>query len=648
MALDFVSEADQKFLADNLLSLDDWGADIKSFEGLTEDDLINDIPGLKIPDLHDVDNDGSPFTSECSDGFSTDLNGQPWESPLYSNDFLDGIMIKSEPLSPSSSSCSDLSSESVPPLLNGNIHTDSNNFDVRLESPPLTPPREDQITSIPPSIVSVPNKVAILPKPVTAHPPILPKLEPKSSSIEIKPSTVQITKTHPQTITVQQIPVTVAQPIVVRQPKNGVKVVPQNINVVNYQPPVKQSRVVTPGNDAISVPITTVLPPKDTDIKAWKRQQRMIKNRESACLSRKKKKEYLQGLEGTLQECAVENEKLKSENELLKRKILALQSENEKLRKAQARLPQTNRTTACLFALIFFVGVNIAPFSLLTSNVDPNSNIVSNAHHGRALLSFEEENTKTNDVIHNTTNIDDIIRHTLESTRNISSHRDRDSKNLMILKDMDVAAILTKNSSFCAMFNSTDTVRLVDELTGWVHGHEAELQEKKRKDQKKELRDKLFRKKRKTKTPKPKVDNPTLPDVNVDETSIQVYDYLFEKSYTRFLEALNRRDDTFYVVSFRKDHLLLPATAYNATQRPKMSLVMPAMGMNETMLKTPANHLAMMQIDCEVMNTQVVHVKHSDDDAAAARPQDDILTNMNNYNETHTDEKTHRRLKKSP
>lgn len=81
--------------------------------------------------------------------------------------------------------------------------------------------------------------------------------------------------------------------------------------------------------------------------------------------------------------------------------------------------------------------------------------------------------------------------------------------------------------------------------------------------------------------------------------------------YATFFEEIHRQDDTFYVVSFRADHLLLPALAHNKTFRPKMSLMLPAWNLNNNNNASTDGLVTLMQIDCEVLNTSMIQIKES-------------------------------------
>jgi cyclic AMP-dependent transcription factor ATF-6 alpha len=84
----------------------------------------------------------------------------------------------------------------------------------------------------------------------------------------------------------------------------------------------------------------------------------------------------------------------------------------------------------------------------------------------------------------------------------------------------------------------------------------------------------------------------------------------YEPNYEDFIHAIDRKNDTLYFVSFKRDHLILPATVTNQTQRPKMSLILPASitHLNKS-IHVPPNHVPMIQIDCEVEDTKLVFVK---------------------------------------
>lgn len=61
--------------------------------------------------------------------------------------------------------------------------------------------------------------------------------------------------------------------------------------------------------------------------------------------------------------------------------------------------------------------------------------------------------------------------------------------------------------------------------------------------------------------------------------AVEIFSPIIKKHASLF-EALGRRDDTFYVVWFSGEHLLLPASSKNSSGRPRMSLVLPTLSMN--------------------------------------------------------------------
>lgn len=97
------------------------------------------------------------------------------------------------------------------------------------------------------------------------------------------------------------------------------------------------------------------------------------------------------------------------------------------------------------------------------------------------------------------------------------------------------------------------------------------------------------------------------------EKHVQIYSPAYSNAmkYATFFEEIHRQDDTFYVVSFRADHLLLPALAHNKTFRPKMSLILPAWNLNNNNNVSSDGLVTLMQIDCEVLNTSMIRIKES-------------------------------------
>ncbi|KAK2720747.1 cyclic AMP-dependent transcription factor ATF-6 alpha-like isoform X1 [Artemia franciscana] len=320
---------------------------------------------------------------------------------------------------------------------------------------------------------------------------------------------------------------------------------------------------------------------------AARRQQRMIRNREAASLSRKKKKEYMDNLEQEISRLAKINEDLEEENRLLKERLSELQ-EQQYLVKSGYFNVNPKKVTA-FFGISILLSWNLIslggiPWTSSTKPLEESTlNIPVHRSFGRSLRSISDEDIypSANEYLTNFTN------------------------DLNFLPPV------------CPMLiNTTESLRLNSDLSDLF----TKKQPKETKPTKKETVVSLSpflssRLRSIEKRKEPKGINYIIPSVKKDlvpKDNLEVNNrwHMRHEKVIAFMNSIERRDDTYYVVSFSPDHLLVPASSQNSTMRPKMSLVLPAMALDETVMP-PANHVAMMQIDCEVTNTRLLHVQES-------------------------------------
>ncbi|KAK9499049.1 hypothetical protein O3M35_003564 [Rhynocoris fuscipes] len=357
-------------------------------------------------------------------------------------------------------------------------------------------------------------------------------------------------------------------------------------------------KTITPANSACAQNKPPLLPlikqesdviiKPDMNLKALKRQQRMIKNRESACLSRKKKKEYVTSLESKISDLEHENNRLKRENDLLKARIKELETCHRS--NGKATLLHTNlRKSMAVLAVVLMVSVNIGSLSMLSregkrssefrveGNFEPSGN-GDFIRHGRSLLWDED----------------------LAESYNNSSTRS------------------TANSTCPVYINQTESLRLEKELRQWIAVDEkrGRYRNSTRRTKSSPLKQLILQnyqnKKMKTKMAQRILRKPL--------SAVEIYQPSFPGS-------VPRRDDTFYVFSFSSDHLLIPAVTHNNTLRPRMSFVIPTVPLNDSFIKSNRS-VPMMQIDCEVLATR--SIEFTEKDFRIFKPKDEEPAEGNN------------------
>ncbi|XP_018610005.1 cyclic AMP-dependent transcription factor ATF-6 beta isoform X2 [Scleropages formosus] len=632
MTADLLSDLDSRFFADNLLTSEDWDACLYQCESMEEGEDGDFARGLKYDAMVDndliltldPDNPTSPWKH-----FSDNL--LPGESPVFHDDTTMAqplpvdmlFQVKAEPLSPASSLTSDCSLSSAP----------ETQVIVKGENPPTPPYMFGDILSPPVGTVQVtltPSSQPQQPQTQThsgSEPQAQAVVAPSPAAL--KASTILSSKPP-----IQPRPVCVATLPVSQSPSPAKALILQSLPSMDQNRPVLSppvclgsapaivkvepvspslSHCAAPAAPATAKPIipATSLPgtnSNDIDMKVLKRQQRMIKNRESACQSRKKKKEYLQSLEAQLREAQRENERLRRENQALR----------ERLAGKEGSESGNNKRAVCIMVLLLFITFSFRPVSITERKLETGLREGAAPLTGRHLLEIGEAEDRSK-----TRGSERAREERLESEEDGEERWrrgdvDRESSDSFQLRNLsgvfsDVKDLVLPDldryftSSDCRQFNRSESLRLADELRGWAHRHQIDRKKSGGKP-------KMAKKARVAQKAQHRKTNfsrylPVQTHSSV-ESQLQVFPGP-EVIYSDFFDAIDRREDTFYVVSFRRDHLLLPAISHNKTTRPKMSLVMPAMSINESMYGSAKGYEMMMQVDCEVMDTRIVPIKSS-------------------------------------
>ncbi|XP_046399219.1 cyclic AMP-dependent transcription factor ATF-6 alpha [Ischnura elegans] len=651
-------------------------------------------------------------------GVLDDIDLSKWDPPVYPSletiqpgiEYVIKDEIKTEPPSPPSS-ISSLSSLSDM----GNSADGSEakvNFKVILESPPLSPPTDGASSPLAASIPSctivgtsvgtlLPTTIISAAQPVIVPQPIVPRAPKGVKVIRPKPSCspVQVTatpmetegpesKASPQAILLSAKEFEALTSQIKKSRTNGNRA-PVTLVTHVSSPPVleKPPPVVTPATPTIAACQLGTSRADLEQIKAMKRQQRMIKNRESACLSRKKKKEYVSTLEEQLTSLKIENDHLRAENQALRDHLVELgvsispvpaESMNSWLSSSPplSPNPKTNNFTAsthilssngkkitAFFAVLFIVSLNIGPFGGLLNS----DQMVNPLRSGRGNVPLSPINVGSSRSAPGAA----IVPSSYSSGRTLLWSLGRGHPSIPPIdseeEDEDVSGpeFNNGNSSIpqltCPLpINVTESIRLDSELRGWF-GVEAwmganisaseksasYLKENKPRSWGIPTYPSPLPSQKKPPRVSPDVRGPPAPLPTVaalvnhrlkkkgsklhqwplgsDSSFVQGREVAVygpsggegghrgtKYEYSALLEAIGRREDRFYVVSFSGDNLLLPASAplLNSSHqppRPKMTLLLPAVMPNGTV--GSADHVTMMQIDCEVTDTQLMTVR---------------------------------------
>lgn len=357
------------------------------------------------------------------------------------------------------------------------------------------------------------------------------------------------------------------------------------------------------------------------------------------------------------------NESLRVQNESLKRRVGELEAENNLLRSRHPELTSTIKKSTCVLAVILFVALNVGPFSNLKEQWKLNRGDLipsSMIHHGRALLNYQGDDERTDldkplvfgpgrqtvakaadPSMLNTSQKKSSLFKSINTERRdlmviknkwdflndprqrrrISKNKRRNSKSRQKIESKRRNGTLDDQFYCPTSFNRTEVTRINEALVGWVKRYEDQRVLKQQKHRRRQTKVESAIKELAlrfasncTSDVKRKINRHKFSRRHNLASTNAVQLFRSSDKFKTFEEEINKKPDTLYVVSFRADHLVFPATEYNATQRPKMSfMIMAPPNRTEWQQGHSANtdEISMMQIDCQVMDTKIVNIKRS-------------------------------------
>lgn len=614
--MEVLQDGDPNFRADNMFSQEDYNFIFKelSKDGIYEE-LLNDL---------------SPTDSLSFFDKNISLDSISLPDTLSLPD-IDDISIKMEPSSPGSSTQSSCSFPDPDLFLNdvsmveqaraANDGAASGGEGSVPETPPDTPPNEAAYSTPPhhfldspavtvtvttePTEMVTPTSMPFTPVSLTQ--PLVSTVISSATPGTTQNAVVDAGGTQTLMLTPEEFAQLTSRGVLTLKtsqvaPKPSPAVVPAATSL----PVIRGARVPVVKTTIKTEPATAPKTPKVllgnvnpffqyADNKALKRQQRMIKNRESACLSRRKRKEYVQKLELQVRDLNNQNTRLKEENARLRQRVAQLEAEC--LEPKKVTTSGSIKKTTALLAVVFMLSLNIAPISVILSGGRLNSAArgvpvpLPQHRFGRSLLWSQSDMPAE----------DNSFGPDVPSDSDLSASAS---------EFLDGLNSLNASSKCPTYINQTESRRLETELRGFMLRVETETLRRKQQQKLRSSRP------LKQSSLKPKLWTWAYKTVYATDWHThrgQNFLQLYKAShhdYKELYQAIDRKEDTFYFVSFSGDHVLLSAAPQNRTSRPKMSLVVPAMMLNDSVGHSK-DRVALMQIDCEVTNTRMVYVKES-------------------------------------